>query len=451
MSERVAVVDVGSNSVRLLVSDVIDDHPTFVHTDKVMARIGQSLGHEGRIDDRKIGEVAGIVSRFVEDARRFGAREIRAIATSATREAANGDELAEHVLAASGVPLEVIDGDEEARLAFVGTLASLDEPQAGDIGVVDVGGGSTEIVVGSAADGVAWSRSFRLGSGRLSDRFIEHDPPLASEIEQIRAAIDADAARRGRGADARARHRRRGLGDEPAPHGRPAARRRVARTRAAAADREPVAADRAAVPARADARPAAARRRADHPRRRCSGSARRSGSGAAASGRVSCSTWSRRTASHGEGAPSPRRPRRALRGGRPASPARARERVRRAGAGRQARGRHRAPARPAGLRAPAARRARGLRGAFPKKRHRSVLDEIKHRTERMGDARDLDVQLEFLDGFLEAAAPGERPGVEWLVATLRAERATAYGRLAPDLDALEHGGFLGRVDDLAGS
>jgi CHAD domain-containing protein len=90
-------------------------------------------------------------------------------------------------------------------------------------------------------------------------------------------------------------------------------------------------------------------------------------------------------------------------------------------------------------------------GAFPKKRHRSVLDEIKHRTERMGDARDLDVQLEFLEGFLEAAAPGERPGVEWLVATLRAERATAYGRLTPDLDALEHGGFLGRVDDLVES
>jgi exopolyphosphatase/guanosine-5'-triphosphate,3'-diphosphate pyrophosphatase len=195
MTDRVAVVDVGSNSVRLLVSEVVDDHPTFVHTDKVMARIGQSLGHEGRIDDRKIGEVAGIVSRFVEDARRYGAREIRAIATSATREAVNGDELAEHVLAASGIPLEVIDGDEEARLAFVGTLASLDEPQAGDIGVVDVGGGSTEIVVGSAADGVAWSRSFRLGSGRLSDRFITHDPPLLSEIEGIRAAIDATLPR----------------------------------------------------------------------------------------------------------------------------------------------------------------------------------------------------------------------------------------------------------------
>jgi exopolyphosphatase / guanosine-5'-triphosphate,3'-diphosphate pyrophosphatase len=191
MSQRVAVVDVGSNSIRLLVSDVVDDRPTFVHTDKVMARIGTSLGHDGRIDERKIGEVAGIVARFVTDARRLGAREIRAIATSATREASNGDELAEHVRDATGVTLEVIDGDEEARLAFVGTLASLDDPQAGAIGVVDVGGGSTEIVVGTASDGVAWARSFRLGSGRLSDRFIEHDPPLDSELERIRQTIDA--------------------------------------------------------------------------------------------------------------------------------------------------------------------------------------------------------------------------------------------------------------------
>lgn len=103
----------------------------------------------------------------------------------------------------------------------------------------------------------------------------------------------------------------------------------------------------------------------------------------------------------------------------------------------------------------AARRLRAVlevfEGALPQKRHAAALREVKQHTERMGDARDLDVQLEFLDSFLEAAAAGERPGVEWLVATLRAERATAYGRLAPDLDALELGGFLDRVDGLAGA
>ena len=100
----------------------------------------------------------------------------------------------------------------------------------------------------------------------------------------------------------------------------------------------------------------------------------------------------------------------------------------------------------------AARRLRAVlevfEGAFPKKRHARVLREVKQHTERMGDARDLDVQLEFLDRFLEAAAPGERPGVEWLIATLRAERATAYGRLTPDLDALESG-FVERVEELS--
>ncbi len=127
-----------------------------MHTDKVMARIGQSLGHEGRIDDRKIGEVDRHRRRASSPMRAATARA-RSARSPPRRRArpSNGDELAEHVLAESGIPLEVIDGDEEARLAFVGTLASLDEPQTGEIGVVDVGGGSTEIVVGSmAADGV---------------------------------------------------------------------------------------------------------------------------------------------------------------------------------------------------------------------------------------------------------------------------------------------------------
>ena len=80
MSRRVAVVDVGSNSVRLLVSDLENDRPVFVHTDKVMAQIGRSLGRDGRIDDDKITEVAHIVDTFVTDARRLGALDVRAIA-----------------------------------------------------------------------------------------------------------------------------------------------------------------------------------------------------------------------------------------------------------------------------------------------------------------------------------------------------------------------------------
>jgi CHAD domain-containing protein len=103
----------------------------------------------------------------------------------------------------------------------------------------------------------------------------------------------------------------------------------------------------------------------------------------------------------------------------------------------------------------AARRLRAalevFAGAFPKKRHARVLDAVKRHTERMGEARDLDVQIAFLHGFLEQAGPSDRPGVEWLVATLQAERATAYGRIGPDLDDLERPELLQAVDDLAAS
>jgi CHAD domain-containing protein len=90
-------------------------------------------------------------------------------------------------------------------------------------------------------------------------------------------------------------------------------------------------------------------------------------------------------------------------------------------------------------------------GAFPRKRHAALLAEVKRHTEQMGEARDLDVQIAFLHGFLEQAGPSDRPGIEWLVGTLQAERATAYGRIGPDLDELERPGFLRRADELAGS
>jgi CHAD domain-containing protein len=100
----------------------------------------------------------------------------------------------------------------------------------------------------------------------------------------------------------------------------------------------------------------------------------------------------------------------------------------------------------------AARRLRAVlevfEGAFPPNK---LLREVKRHTERTGDARDLDVQIAFLEQFLEASSPSERPGIEWLIATLHAERATAYGALAPDLDRLENPRFRRRVQKLAGA
>ncbi len=120
-----------------------------------MARLGASLGHDGRIDDAKIAEVADIVAalrRACAPPRRARHPHHRDLGDARGRQRRR----ARRARAARGraAALEIIDEDEEARLAFVGALASLDEPWEGEVGVVDVGGGSTEIVVGSAADGV---------------------------------------------------------------------------------------------------------------------------------------------------------------------------------------------------------------------------------------------------------------------------------------------------------
>jgi exopolyphosphatase/guanosine-5'-triphosphate,3'-diphosphate pyrophosphatase len=189
-SRRYAVIDVGTNTVRLLVAEQADGHLTPVHTDKQLVRLGRDLAHDSRVSDESLLHVGDALRRFATVARKLGAADLRIIATSAAREAENGQELAAHVLADTGHELEIIDEDEEARLAWVGALNALDEPWEGEVGVVDVGGGSTEIVVGSIGNGIHFSHSYKLGSGRLTDLCIEHDPPRPFELERIRRIID---------------------------------------------------------------------------------------------------------------------------------------------------------------------------------------------------------------------------------------------------------------------
>jgi exopolyphosphatase/guanosine-5'-triphosphate,3'-diphosphate pyrophosphatase len=112
------------------------------------------------------------------------------MATAATRDAPNGEELIEAVADESGVLIEVLDESEEARLAFLGATHSMQD-QAGSIAVVDVGGGSTEVAVGTLAEGVKWSTSFRIGSGMITDRHIHSDPPSVDELDAARQAISA--------------------------------------------------------------------------------------------------------------------------------------------------------------------------------------------------------------------------------------------------------------------
>lgn len=184
-----ACIDIGSNTTRLLVAEPSGGQLREILQQRAFTRLGKGLRDDGRIARGKVEEVAEVVATQVRLARELGADPIRAVATAAIRDAANYEEVCAAVREAAGVEVAVLTSDEEARLAFVGATKTLGHPVEGDIGVVDVGGGSSEIVVGTTAKGVSWSASFRVGSGYLADAYLRSDPPSAAELEAVRAHV----------------------------------------------------------------------------------------------------------------------------------------------------------------------------------------------------------------------------------------------------------------------
>ncbi|MBA2440698.1 MAG: hypothetical protein H0V50_08495 [Thermoleophilaceae bacterium] len=184
-------IDIGSNTTRLLVAEAGDGPLRELTVERVFTCIRKSLDDHGCIPAEKVAETVGVIRMQARTARGLGATEIVAVATAAIREAANRDELERGVQDVLGVPLRVISGEEEARLSFVGATRTLPEPAAGTIAVVDVGGGSTEIAVGSLCGGVEWWRSLPIGSGVLADRHLRSDPPAAHEVDAVRRNVTA--------------------------------------------------------------------------------------------------------------------------------------------------------------------------------------------------------------------------------------------------------------------
>ncbi|MFD2091871.1 Ppx/GppA phosphatase family protein [Blastococcus deserti] len=202
---RVAAIDCGTNSIRLLVADV---PPAGAHTDLVrsmeVVRLGQGVDATGRLAPEAIERTRAALARYAETARELGATAVRMAATSASRDAANRADFEQMVLATLGRPPDVITGREEAELSFLGATASLAAaaaahgapPPRPPFLVVDIGGGSTEFVLGDAA-GVRAARSVDIGCVRLTERHLHDDPPTADQIrraeDDIRAAL-ADVA-----------------------------------------------------------------------------------------------------------------------------------------------------------------------------------------------------------------------------------------------------------------
>jgi exopolyphosphatase/guanosine-5'-triphosphate,3'-diphosphate pyrophosphatase len=180
-------IDIGSNTTRVLVADAQDGQLRELLQRRAFTRIGKGLKAGGEIPRAKIEEVADVVASHRRLAETVGAAPVRTVATAAIRSAANRDEFVEVVSERGGVDVTILDGEEEARLAFLGATSTLGQELEGVVGVVDVGGGSTEIAVGTVADGVTWWASFRLGSGQLADDHLRSDPPSAADLQAMGA------------------------------------------------------------------------------------------------------------------------------------------------------------------------------------------------------------------------------------------------------------------------
>jgi exopolyphosphatase / guanosine-5'-triphosphate,3'-diphosphate pyrophosphatase len=190
---RLAAIDCGTNSIRLLVADVTrheDGTASLrdVHREMRIVRLGQGVDATGALHPDALARTRDALAAYTALCRRKGAERVRMVATSATRDAANRDEFFGMTRDVLGVEAEVISGDEEARLSFTGAVGDLD-PDDGPFVVTDIGGGSTEVVVGTwdgvRAD-VVGARSVDIGCVRITERCLASDPPTAAELAAAR-------------------------------------------------------------------------------------------------------------------------------------------------------------------------------------------------------------------------------------------------------------------------
>jgi exopolyphosphatase/guanosine-5'-triphosphate,3'-diphosphate pyrophosphatase len=186
---RRACIDIGSNTTRLLVAECEGQVLLEVHQERVFTHIGHGMDRAGTIAPAKIAEVAHVVSEQVRVARELGATEVKGVATAAIRQASNGPVLVEAVGHACGLAVKILSEADEARLAFVGAARTLGHVPAGRLGVVDVGGRSSELVLGTAPDRVSWYHSVAIGSGELADRCLRSDPPSRAQLDAARESV----------------------------------------------------------------------------------------------------------------------------------------------------------------------------------------------------------------------------------------------------------------------
>jgi exopolyphosphatase/guanosine-5'-triphosphate,3'-diphosphate pyrophosphatase len=194
MTRRVAAVDCGTNSLRLLVADVdlARAELTDVARRMEIVRLGQGVDQTGRLAPEALARTAGVLRDYADVITATAARSVRMVATSATRDASNTAEFTRQVKDILGVAPEVLTGSEEATLSFTGATAELSTADGGLFLVVDIGGGSTEFVLGEPGEPAVHAISVDIGCVRMTERHLHGDPPSSAEV--VAATTDIDAA-----------------------------------------------------------------------------------------------------------------------------------------------------------------------------------------------------------------------------------------------------------------
>jgi exopolyphosphatase / guanosine-5'-triphosphate,3'-diphosphate pyrophosphatase len=188
MTSAIGSLDMGTNSTRVLVAEPRDGTLHILDRRQTITRLGQDVNATGRLADEAVERTLACLRDYREILDRHGVERIRAAATSAARDAANRDEFFDAVEDTIGVRPELLSGTEEGRMSFLGATGDLDHA-LGPFLVVDIGGGSTEFIVGTdAVEGVI---SVDVGCVRLTEKFLEHDPPLPEELTASISLTDA--------------------------------------------------------------------------------------------------------------------------------------------------------------------------------------------------------------------------------------------------------------------
>ena len=197
---RVAAIDCGTNSIRLLIADIDRSNGSVKLTDVVremrVVRLGEGVDATGELAPAALERTFAATADYARLIQEHGAAKVRFVATSASRDARNRQVFVDGIRGLLGVEPEVISGDEEAALSFAGASSVLPILDGDHVLVVDLGGGSTEFVLGTA-DGVTAAKSVDVGCVRLTERHLREDPPTAGQIAAAEADVDAAITRAG--------------------------------------------------------------------------------------------------------------------------------------------------------------------------------------------------------------------------------------------------------------